>query len=280
MNATSSTFHLQGSSLPYENERAGGSGWAVASKVPQVAIAFWIIKIAATTVGETGGDALSMTMNLGYLVSTLIFLVFFLVAVTAQIKAKRFHRFLYWTVIVATTTMGTTMADFADRSLGFGYLGGSLSLFVLLMVVLGLWRWSAGAISFRDITSPKVEMFYWTTILFSNTLGTALGDWLADTQGVGYERGALVFAGALTLVAAAYFFTKLSHTLLFWTAFILTRPLGATLGDILTKPHANGGLNLSRITSSLVIVGFMVLCILFTSQTAGQHPGEDGKSRG
>lgn len=280
MNATSSTFHLQDSSRPYDNERAAGASWAVASKVPQIAIAFWIIKIAATTVGETGGDALSMTMNLGYLVSTLIFLVFFLVAVTAQIKAKRFHRFLYWTVIVATTTMGTTMADFADRSLGFGYLGGSLSLFVLLMLVLGLWRWSVGAISFRDITSPKVEMFYWTTILFSNTLGTALGDWLADTQGVGYERGALVFAGMLTLVAAAYFFTKISHTLLFWTAFILTRPLGATLGDILTKPHENGGLNLSRITSSLVIAGFMVLCILFTSQSAGQHPGEDGKARG
>src|SRR6202161_3284468 len=264
MNPTSSAFHLQDSSRPYDNERAAGGSLAVASKVPQIAIAFWIIKIAATTVGETGGDALSMTMNLGYLVSTLIFLVFFLVAVTAQIKAKRFHRFLYWTVIVATTTMGTTMADFADRSLGFGYLGGSLSLFVLLMLVLGLWRWSAGAISFRDITSPKVEMFYWTTILFSNTLGTALGDWLADTQGVGYERGALVFAGMLTLVAAAYFFTKISHTLLFWTAFILTRPLGATLGDILTKPHENGGLNLSRITSSLVIAGFMVLCILFT----------------
>src|ERR1700734_2185268 len=151
MNATSSAFHLQDYSRPYDNERAAGGSWAVASKVPQVAIAFWIIKIAAPTVGETGGDALSMTMNLGYLVSTLIFLVFFLVAVTAQIKAKSFHRFLYWTVIVATTTMGTTMADFADRSLGFGYLGGSLSLFVLLMLVLGLWRWSAGAISFRDI---------------------------------------------------------------------------------------------------------------------------------
>jgi uncharacterized membrane-anchored protein len=281
MNPASLSFSSQSSSVPYQDGRADTSGsWAVASKVPQVAIAFWIIKIAATTVGETGGDALSMTMKLGYLVSTLIFLVFFLVAVTAQIKAKSFHRFLYWTVIVATTTLGTTMADFSDRSLGFGYLGGSLSLFVLLMLVLGLWRWSVGAISFRDITSPKVEMFYWTTILFSNTLGTALGDWLADTQGVGYERGALVFAGALTLVAAAYFFTKLSHTLLLWTAFILTRPLGATLGDILTKPHANGGLNLGRITSSLVIAGFMVFCILFTSQTAGQHPGEDGKARG
>ncbi len=271
------TFSVSDSGYPYENQRTHGGSWAAASKVPQVAIAFWIIKIAATTVGETGGDALSMTMNLGYLVSTLIFLVFFIVAVIAQIKAKTFHRFLYWTVIVATTTLGTTMADFADRSLGLGYLGGSLILFVALIVVLGLWRVSQGAISFRDIMAPKVETFYWTTILFSNTLGTALGDWLADTQGVGYERGALVFAGALTFVAAAYFFTKSSHTLLFWTAFILTRPLGATLGDILTKPHKNGGLDLGRITSSLVIAAFMVLCILVTPQAAGQHPG--GKSR-
>ncbi len=274
-NPSSLTFNVSDSGYPNQNERAFGGCWSAASKVPQVAIAFWIIKIAATTVGETGGDALSMTMNLGYLVSSLIFLVFFIVAVTAQIKAKAFHRFLYWTVIVATTTLGTTMADFADRSLGLGYLGGSLILFAALMLVLGLWRVSLGAISFRDITAPKVEMFYWTTILFSNTLGTALGDWLADTQGVGYERGALVFAGALTLVAAAYFFTRISHTLLFWTAFILTRPLGATLGDILTKPHENGGLDLGRITSSLVIAAFMVFCILLAPHTAGQHPGEN-----
>lgn len=253
--------------------------WATASKVPQVALAFWIIKIAATTLGETGGDALSMSMNFGYALSTAIFMAFFIVAVAAQIKAKAFHRFLYWTVIVATTTVGTTMADFTDRSLGVGYAGGSLILLGLLIAVLALWRVSAGSISFRDITSPKVEMFYWMTILFSNTLGTALGDWLADTEGVGFERGALVFAGALTLVAAAYFFTKISHTVLFWAAFILTRPLGATLGDILTKPHAAGGLNLSRIASSLVIAVFMALCILLMPQKAGQHPGEDGKPR-
>jgi uncharacterized membrane-anchored protein len=266
------------SSVPHVRDRANESrSLAAASKVPQIAIAFWIIKIAATTLGETGGDALSMTMKLGYALSTLIFMVFFIVAVTAQIKAKSFHRFLYWTVIVATTTVGTTMADFTDRSLGVGYAGGSLILLALLMGVLGLWRWSAGAISFRNITVPKVEVFYWTTILFSNTLGTALGDWLADTQGIGFERGALVFAGALTLVAVAYFFTSISRTTLFWAAFILTRPLGATLGDILTKPHENGGLNLSRITSSLVIAAFMVLCILLTSQHAGQHPGEDEK---
>jgi uncharacterized membrane-anchored protein len=266
--------------LRYAGGRAGANqSWATSSKVPQIALTFWIIKIAATTLGETGGDALSMTLKLGYAVSTLIFMLFFVAAVTAQIKAKSFHPFLYWTVIVATTTVGTTMADFTDRSLGIGYTGGSLILLALLTVVLGLWRWSVGSISFRDITSPKVEMFYWITILSSNTLGTALGDWLADTRGVGFERGALVFAGALTLVAAAYFFTSISRTILFWAAFILTRPLGATLGDILTKPHANGGLNLSRITSSLVIAAFMVLCILLTEQRAGQHPGE-GQRRG
>jgi uncharacterized membrane-anchored protein len=281
MKITSSVFSLSDSSIPYESEGADRSRVsAAASKVPQVAIAFWIIKIAATTLGETGGDALSMTMKFGYLLSTLIFMVFFIVAVTAQIKAKTFHRFLYWTVIVATTTVGTTMADFTDRSLGVGYAGGSLILLGLLGIVLGLWRYSAGSISFRDITSPKVEIFYWTTILFSNTLGTALGDWLADTQGVGFENGAFVFAGALTLVAAAYFFTKTSRTLLFWAAFILTRPLGATLGDLLTKPHENGGLNLSRISSSLVIAAFMVVCILLTSHRAGTHPGEGEKGRG
>mgnify|MGYP001288034862 CR=1 FL=1 len=272
------TFHSHNAAFDYAGDRASAArSWATSTKVPQIAIAFWIIKIAATTLGETGGDALSMTLKLGYAVSTLIFMVFFIAAVTAQIKAKSFHPFLYWTVIVATTTVGTTLADFTDRSLGVGYTGGSLILLALLMAVLGWWRWSVGSISFRDITSPKVELFYWTTILFSNTLGTALGDWLADTQGVGFERGALVFAGALTLVAGAYFFTSISRTILFWAAFILTRPLGATLGDILTKPHANGGLNLSRITSSLVIAGFMVLCILLTSQKAGQHPGEDQK---
>jgi len=280
MHANSATFSAPDSSLAYSADRAGASrSQAIASKVQQVAIAFWIIKIAATTLGETGGDALSMSMNLGYLLSTAIFMVLFLVAVTAQIKAKSFHRFLYWTVIVATTTVGTTLADFTDRSLGVGYAGGSLILLVLLMAALGLWRWSAGEISFSNITSPKVEIFYWLTILFSNTLGTALGDWLADTEGVGFEKGALVFAGLLTLVATAYFFTSISRTALFWAAFILTRPLGATLGDILTKPAANGGLNLSRIASSLVIAAFMVLCILLTSRQAGGHPGGGKKAQ-
>ena len=248
---------------------------AATSKVPQVAFAFWVIKIAATTLGETGGDALSMTLNLGYLLSSVIFMACFLVALWVQVRARTFHRFLYWTVIVTTTTVGTTMADYADRSLGVGYPGGSLILFATLMAVLALWRYSAGKVSFSDITSPKVEIFYWVTILFSNTLGTALGDFLADTPGVGYERGALVFGGALSVVALAYFFTNLSHTVLFWTAFILTRPLGATLGDLLTKPCHTGGLNLSRITSSLVIAAFMVACILLTEQKAGGHPGEE-----
>ena len=273
-----SSFSFNNSAFPPDERAQTNRLTTAASKVPQVAIAFWVIKIAATTLGETGGDALSMTLNLGYALSTVIFMACFLVAVTAQIRAKSFHRFLYWTVIVATTTVGTTLADFTDRSLGVGYMGGSLILLAVLMLTLGLWRLSAGSISFRDITAPKVEMFYWITILFSNTLGTALGDWLADTQGVGFERGALVLAGALSLVAAAYFFTDMSRTTLFWTAFILTRPLGATLGDTLTKPVAAGGLNLSRITSSLVIALFMVLCILFTSQKAGQHPGENQKS--
>jgi uncharacterized membrane-anchored protein len=257
-----------------QRREAAGRSYAGESKVPQVAIAFWIIKIAATTLGETGGDALSMTLNLGYLLSTAIFMVCFIAALAVQLRAKKFHAFLYWTVIVTTTTVGTTMADFSDRSLGLGYPGGTLILLTLLILVLALWKYSVGAVSFSDIRSTKVEIFYWVTILCSNTLGTALGDFLADTQGVGYERGALVFSGMLVLVAAAYFFTRISHTILFWTAFILTRPLGATLGDILTKPVDHGGLNLSRISSSLAIAVFMVLCILLTPQKAGQHPGQ------
>ena len=243
------------------------------SKVPQVTLVFWIIKIAATTLGETGGDALSMTFDLGYAVSTAIFFVFFAGTVTAQIRARSFHPLLYWAVIVATTTMGTTMADFADRSLGIGYVGGSLILFALVLLVLGAWWKVEGSVSVNAITSPRVEAFYWLTILFSNTLGTALGDFLADS-GPGYEGGALVFAGLLAVVWALYAFTSISHTLLFWMAFILTRPLGATLGDLLTKPTADGGLNLSRITSSAIIAAFITACILILPQRAGRHPGE------
>jgi uncharacterized membrane-anchored protein len=246
------------------------------SKIPEVTLAFWIIKIAATTLGETGGDALSMTMRLGYAVSSAIFIGFFLVTVVPQIMLKSYHRFLYWAVIVATTTAGTTMADFADRSLGIGYVGGSLTLFAILLLDLWLWRRSVGTVSVVNLISTKAEVFYWTTILFSNTLGTALGDFLADDTRLGYEGGALVFGGALVVIAAAYFTTNVSRTprtLLFWLAFILTRPLGATVGDLLTKPLADGGLNLSRVNSSLVIAVFIIGGILLTSRRAGSHSG-------
>ena len=219
------------------------------SKVPEVTALFWIVKIAATTLGETAGDALTMSMNLGYLVGTLILAAVFVALVVVQVRALRFHAALFWLVIVATTTLGTTLADFMDRSLGIGYAGGSLALLALLLSTLGLWRRSTGSISLASISSRKAEMFYWMTILASQTLGTALGDWMADEEagmGLGYERAALLFAAGLALVAAAYLWTRISHTALFWAAFVLTRPLGATVGDLLDKPHASGGLALSR----------------------------------
>src|SRR5258706_10541746 len=224
------------------------------SKVPAVTLGFWIIKIIATTLGETGGDAVSMTLNWGYALSSALFIGIFVVAVAAQIAAKRFHPFLYWAVIVATTMAGTTMADFADRSLGIGYPGGSLLLFAGLMASLGIWYWQAGSIAANTVASPRIETFYWTAILFSQTLGTALGDWMADSNGLGYERGALVFAAGLVVVAAAYFFTNASRTLLFWSAFILTRPLGATVGDFLDKPVSAGCLAIRRFHASAVLV--------------------------
>ena len=239
------------------------------SKVPELTLIFWIIKIAATTLGETGGDAVSMSMNLGYLVGTVIFAVVFLMAVAAQIKAKGFHPFLYWTTIIATTTVGTTLADFADRSLGIGYAGGSSLLLVLLMSSLFIWYRTLGSVSVATVSSPKAEMFYWVTIMFSQTLGTALGDWTADTAGLGYAGGAMVFGALLLLVVAAYYRTKISHTVLFWAAFILTRPLGAVVGDFLDKPLNAGGLALSRYSASLVLLVFIVACILiFRHQAA------------
>ncbi|MEP7063308.1 MAG: hypothetical protein ABI881_13010 [Betaproteobacteria bacterium] len=243
------------------------------SKVPEVTLAFWIIKIAATTLGETGGDAVTMSMHLGYLVGTAIFTAIFITAVAAQISAKRFHPFLYWAVIVATTTAGTTLADFVDRSLGIGYTGGSTILFVLLLASLGLWYWSLGSVSVSSITSPKAEMFYWATIMFSQTLGTALGDWMADPKGwgLGYEGGAIVFAIGLAMVAAAYFYTSISRTMLFWAAFILTRPLGATLGDLLDKPLASGGMALSRYTASAVLALAIIGCIWLLPQRAAKR---------
>jgi len=241
------------------------------AKVPAVTLGFWVIKVAATTLGETGGDAVSMSMHLGYAVASGIFIGIFVIAVAAQIAAKRFHPFLYWAVIVATTTAGTTMADYADRSLGIGYAGGSSILFVLLIASLGVWYWAAGTVSVDTITSPRIEKFYWITILFSQTLGTALGDWVADTTGLGYEGGALVFAAGLAVVAIAYFRTNVSRALLFWTAFILTRPLGATVGDLLDKPLANGGFDLSRYYASAILAAFIVVCILCLPQRAGRH---------
>ena len=241
------------------------------SKVPQVTLVFWIIKIAATTLGETGGGAVTMSMNLGYLVGSAIFLALFLVTVGAQIAAKRFHPFLYWGVVVATTTFGTTLADFVDRSLGIGYAGGVSILVICLLTSLAVWHWTLGSVSVTRLTSRKAEVFYWLTIMFSQTLGTALGDWMADSAGLGYEGAAVVFAAGLVAVTLAYFYTRISRTLLFWIAFVLTRPLGATVGDFLDKPHSHGGLALSRYTASAVLAAVIIGCIVFLPQRAQRH---------
>jgi uncharacterized membrane-anchored protein len=235
------------------------------SKVPRVTLAFWIVKIFATTLGETGGDALSMQLNLGYAVSTVIFLGFFIVTLSAQVASKHYHPLFYWAVVVATTTVGTTTSDYIDRSLGLGYVKGSAILLVLVGIVLFMWHRTTGRIRVDDVTSRTDEIFYWITILISNTLGTALGDFVATTTGLGFEGGALVFTGLIVLVAVLHYATDLPRSVLFWAAYVLTRPLGATLGDILTKPQNQGGLNLSRITSSLVIAVIMVILISVTS---------------
>ena len=244
------------------------SGEQTVSKVPEVTLLFWVIKIAATTLGETGGDAVSMSMNLGYLAATGIFLVVFLLAVGAQIIAKRFNPLLYWTTIIATTTVGTTLADFADRSLGIGYAGGTTLLFTLLIASLAVWYRTMGSVSVDTVSSPKAEMFYWVTIMFSQTLGTALGDWTADTAGLGYTGGAAVFTALLALIAAAYYWTGISRTALFWAAFILTRPLGAVVGDFLDKPVSAGGLALSRYSASAALLLFIVVCLVLFRQHA------------
>jgi uncharacterized membrane-anchored protein len=249
-------------------------GERAASKVPEVTLVFWIIKIAATTLGETGGDTVTMTLNWGYLVGTALFLSLLVVLVILQIAAKRFRPWLYWATIVASTTAGTTMADFADRSLGIGYAGGSSLLFACLMATLGAWYWSQGSISVATVNTPKVEAFYWVAITFSQTLGTALGDWTADDTGLGYDGGALLFAAGLAVLAAAYFWTNTSRVFLFWAAFILTRPLGATVGDFLDKPVSDGGLALSRPIASAVIGAFIIVCLLILPQRAGRHPGQ------
>lgn len=246
------------------------------SKVPEVTLIFWITKIAATTLGETGGDAVSMSMNLGYLVGTGIFAAVFFIAVIAQIKARHFHPFLYWTTIIATTTVGTTLADFADRSLGFGYAGGTSLLFILVMASLTTWYKSIGSVSMDTVSSPKEEMFYWVTIMLSQTLGTALGDWTADTAGLGYRGGAIVFSCLLGAVTAAYYWTRISRTLLFWAAFILTRPLGAVVGDFLDKPVNAGGLALSRYSASAALMVIIIFCILVFPQRAGKNSARAG----
>jgi uncharacterized membrane-anchored protein len=244
------------------------------SKVPEITLLFWILKVAATTLGETGGDAVTMSLDWGYLAGTALFAGLFAVCLAAQIAARRFHRWLYWLTIVATTTVGTTLADFADRSLGIGYVGGSALLLGLLIATLVLWYRTMGSVSVDTVNTPAVELFYWTTILFSQTLGTALGDFLADTSGLGYGGGALVFGAALLAIALAYRFTNASRVFLFWAAFILTRPLGATVGDFLDKPRADGGLALDRFTASAVLAAFMIACLFaFTQKPAAKTHG-------
>ncbi|PWI49854.1 hypothetical protein B5K03_33775 [Rhizobium phaseoli] len=241
------------------------------TKVPEVTLAFWIIKILATTLGETGGDAVTMSMDLGYLAGTAIFAIIFAVAVFAQIRAKRFHPWLYWTTIIATTTVGTTLADFADRSLGIGYAGGSTLLLMLLALSLIVWRTTTGTISIESISNAKAEGFYWLTIMFSQTLGTALGDWVADTAGFGYTGAALLFGGLLLIVLALHLWSTVDKTILFWAAFILTRPLGAVVGDFLDKPLDHGGLELSRYTASLVLVAIVGIMLVTFKHRAARH---------
>ncbi len=251
----------------------------VVSKVPAVTLGFWIVKVAATTLGETGGDWVTMSLKLGYALGTGIFMALFIVLVSVQVRGRSFHPASYWATIVATTTLGTTVADFCDRSLGVGYPGGVCIVFAMLLVSLAVWHKVEGTVSFRSITRARAEWFYWTTILFSQTLGTALGDFVAAKDrggmGLGYEYGALFFSSGLLLVAACYFWTKLSRTLLFWTAFVLTRPLGATLGDLLDKPIAQGGLHLSRLYASIALLLFIGICVRAIPQRAAE-PGRIG----
>ena len=251
----------------------------IISKVPQVTLLFWIIKILATTLGETGGDAVTMSWlgettsagsGMGYLIGTAIFGILFVIAVVIQIRAAKFHPFLYWFTIVATTTVGTTLADFCTRSLGIGYTGGSSILLILVIGSLVTWRLSTGSISIETVNTPKVEIFYWVTIMFSQTLGTALGDWFADTADLGYLGAAAAFGSGLAILIALYYWTSVSRTILFWIAFILTRPLGAVVGDFLDKPIAKGGLSLSRYTASIVLLVLIAALIYFIPQKAAE----------
>ena len=252
----------------------------VPSKVPAVTLGFWLIKILATTLGETGGDAVTMSwlhadqnaQNDGYLIGTAIFLAIFVAAVIAQVSTTKFNAWVYWLAIVASTTVGTSMADFFDRSLDIGYIGGSSILLPCVLCCLAAWYLTLGTVNVDSVTSPKAELFYWITITFSQTLGTALGDWIADDTGLGYDGGALLFGAGLVVLAGLYFWTTVSRVLLFWAAFILTRPLGATVGDFLDKPTSHGGLALSRPLASAVILAAIVLLIAILPQRPGQHP--------
>jgi uncharacterized membrane-anchored protein len=259
---------LQSSNIPWI-----GPGDDLISKVPLVTLTFWGIKILATTVGETGGDALSMTLNIGYAMSSLIFIGFFCVTLTAQVTSRRYHPFAYWAVVVATTTVGTTMSDYLDRTVGLGYVKSSFMLLCGVLAVLFVWRRVTGRIEFENITTRKNEVFYWLTILVSNTLGTALGDFVATSAGLGFERGALVFASLIAVVAVLHMVTDIPNSILFWAAYVLTRPLGATLGDTLTKSHLEGGFDLSRISSSLIIASLMVVGVILTSGRAEKFLG-------
>jgi len=250
-----------------------GNKSCVLSKVPEVTLGFWIIKIFATTLGEVGGNAVTIQLGLGYLIGSLIFGALLVAVVGAQIAAERFRPFLYWAVIVATTLTGTTLADFFDRSLGIGYLGGSLSLFALVLATIGLWYWTLGSVAVQTVVAPKAETFYWTAIMFSQTLGTALGDWMADDTGLGYNDSALVIALVLAVVAALYFFTDVSRTLLFWAAFILTRPLGATIANSFDKPVAQGGLAVGDLKASAVLAVLIVISIFIIPQRPGRPVG-------
>lgn len=245
-------------------------GTAILSKVPELTLVFWIIKIFATTLGETGGDTLSMSMDLGYLTSSLIFGVIFLAFLAVQMRSLEFKPWVYWATIIATTTVGTTLADFADRSLDLGYTGGSTLLLALLMISLGIWRWVTGSIAVTSVQNTKSEFFYWITLLFSQTLGTALGDWMADDGGFGYAGSTVVFGGALALLGGMYLWTHFNRTVLFWLAFVLTRPLGAVVGDLLDKPLEKGGLDLSRPWASALLLIVMLALIRFFPNRAAQ----------
>ena len=240
------------------------------NKLPQITLAFWIMKICATTLGETAGDLLSMTLNVGYALSTIILISIFLVSLISQLRAKKFHPALYWTVILATSTAGTTMSDYMDRTLGLGYMKGSLILVSLLMLTLIIWRIVVGTISVNEIKTPKAELFYWIAILFSNTLGTALGDFLADSSGLGFAGGAFLVGALIGITILANYYTKISKVVLFWIAFVLTRPFGATLGDLLTKTKEKGGIGFGTVGSSSILLAILIGLVLYSHQSKEQ----------